>query len=273
MKYLHSIQTSSSYFLEIFQESSLLWVLIFTFSLLFFGFECGVLLGKKHRSTLGQDDRTPIGSIVAATLGLLAFLLAFTFGITASKFEERRMLVIEEANAIGTTYLRAQYLPEPYKNAIQKLLKEYVEIRLEALEPGKLLQGIKKSEDLQESLWNQTVAMTKTNTSPILEGLFIQSLNEVIDLHTKRVQIGVHFRLPIIVWIILYFVTVLSMGSVGYQIGLFHARYVGITMLLIFTFSSVIVLIVDLDRPQTGFIKVSQQSLVDLTTKFNKNSG
>ena len=257
-------------FFDLFQDASILVVLIFTFLILFFAFQGGVFLGKRHRSAADQDDRAPIGSIVAATLGLLAFLLAFTFGITASKFEERRMLVIDEANAIGTTYLRAGYLSDPYQNKIENLLKEYVSIRLEALKPEKLTQGIKRSEELQDLLWVQAVAVAKKNPDSVVVGLFIKSLNEVIDLHTKRVNIGVHFRLPVIIWCVLHFVTILAIGSVGYQIGLFHTRYMGITLLLILTFSSVIVLIVDLDRPQKGFIKVSQQSLIDLIDKFNR---
>lgn len=249
-----------------------LWgIYIFTFFILLIAFESGVFLGKRHRVIAERDDRSPISSIVAATLGLLAFLLAFTFGITATKFEERRMLVIDEANAIGTTYLRAEYLSDPYQIEIKNLLKEYVSIRLEALKPGKLAQGIKRSEELQDQLWLQAVAVAEKNPNSVVAGLFIKSLNEVIDLHTKRVSIGVHFRIPIIIWSVLYFITILAIGSVGYQIGLFHGRYMGITLLLILTFSAVIVLIVDLDRPQEGFIKVSQQSLIDLMDKFNRS--
>ena len=255
---------------DLFHEAPLWTILLFTFIILFIVFESGLFLGKHHRQITDHDDRAPIGSIVAATLGLLAFLLAFTFGIAASKFDERRMLVVEEANAIGTTYLRAGYLPNPYQTEIRKLLKEYVAIRLDALKPGKLAHGIKQSEELQDQLWQQATAIAQKNPDSVMAGLFIKSLNEVIDLHTKRLSIGVYFRLPVIIWGILYFVTILAIASVGYQIGLFHARYLGITLLLILTFSSVIVLIVDLDRPQEGFIKVNQQSLIDLMDKLNK---
>lgn len=259
-------------FFDLFQDASFWAIFIVTLLMLFFAFAGGVFLGKKHQLVGNQDDRAPVGSIVAATLGLLAFLLAFTFGIAATKFEERRILVIDEANAIGTTYLRAEYLPETYQTEIEKLLKEYVFIRLEALKPGKLAQGIKRSEELQEKLWAQAVAVAKQNPNSVVVGLFIKSLNEAIDLHTKRVSIGVHFRLPIIIWSVLYFVTILAIGSLGYQIGLFHARYIGITLLLILTFSSVLILIVDLDRPQEGFIKINQQPLIDLMDKFNRGT-
>lgn len=246
----------------------LLGFLIFTFTLLFFSFEGGLFLGKKHRLISEPKDRSPIGSIVAATLGLLAFLLAFTFGISASKFEERRMLVIDEANAIKTTYLRAGYLPEPYRIEIRNLLKEYVSLRLEALNSENIEQGVKESENLQDRLWLQAVAVAEKNPNSEVVALFIESLNEVIEMHTKRVNLGIYIRIPLIIWIALFFVTILAIGSVGYQIGLINAHYLGISLLLILTFSSVIVLIADLDRPQEGFIKVSQQSLIDLINKF-----
>lgn len=259
-------------FFDLFQSASFLALFIFTVLILSLAFEGGVFLGKRHQLVGNQDDRVPVGSMVAATLGLLAFLLAFTFGIAATKFEERRKLVIEEANAIGTTYLRARYLPDTYKTEIETLLKEYVSTRLEALKPGKLAQGITKSEELQDQLWAEAVAVAKQNPNSEVVGLFITSLNEVIDLHTKRMSVGVHFRLPIIIWSVLYFVAILAIGSVGYQIGLFHARYIVITLLLILTFSSVLILIVDLDRPQEGFIKVNQQPLIDLMDKINRGT-
>lgn len=246
-------------------------VFIFTFFIALLAFEGGVYLGKKHRLLYEQEDRSPIGSTIAATLGLLAFLLAFTFGFAASKFDNRRELVIDEANAIGTTYLRAGYLDNPYKMQVRDLLKEYISIRITAVKPEKLEQGIKKSEELQDQLWQQAVAVARTNPNSVVTGLFIQSLNEVIDLHAKRVNIGVRIRIPMIIWGTLYFITVLTIASLGYQFGLMRTQFIGINMLLILIFSTVITLIVDLDRPQEGFITTSQQSLIDLLDKFNES--
>lgn len=248
-----------------------LWgIFVFTFIWIWLAFTSGEILGKWHRMA-EKEDRSPVGSIVGAMLGLLAFLLAFSFGLAASRFDERRVLVIDEANAIGTTYLRAGYLADPYRRQIRDLLKEYVFVRLEALKPGKLEQGVKRSEELQDRLWQQAVVVAEKNLDSDLIGLFVQSLNEVIDLHAKRVNIGIRFRLPFIVWGMLYAVTFLSIGIVGYQFGLAHTRYTGMPILLTLTFASVILLIADLDRPQEGLIKVSQQSLVDLMDKFNAN--
>lgn len=247
-----------------------LWgIFVFTFIFTLLAFKTGEVLGKQHRLRAEKEDRTPIGSIVGATLGLLAFLLALSFGLASSRFDERRTLVIDEANAIERTYLRAGYLNEPYRRQIRDLLKEYVSVRLEALKPEKVNEGVKRSEELQDRLWQQAVVVAEKNMNSELVALFVQSLNEVIDLHAKRVNVGIRFRIPIVVWAMLYFVTFLSVGSLGYQFGLVHTRYTGMIILLILTFSSVLLLIVDLDRPQEGFIKVSQESLIDLMNKFS----
>ncbi len=105
------------------------------------------------------------------------------------------MLLLSEANAIGTTYLRAAMLPEPMRTDTRNLLREYVDVRLEAVQPGKLEQSLSRSEELHERLWSEAVAAAEKDRSPIT-GLFIQSLNEVIDLHAKRVMAGLGSRIP-----------------------------------------------------------------------------
>src|SRR5208337_190367 len=117
-------------------------VFLATVAVVLLAVEGGFRLGQYRRRRSEQEDRPPVGEMVAATLALLAFMLAFTFGMAASRFEVRRGLVIDEANAIGTTYLRAGLLPEPYREEVRKLLREYVSVRLEAIRPEKLNQSI-----------------------------------------------------------------------------------------------------------------------------------
>src|SRR5215469_7511459 len=103
--------------------------------------EFGYRLGKYRRSRSEQEKEAPVGTMVGATLGLLAFILAFTFGLAAARFDARRQLLLDEANAIGTTYLRAGMLPERGEE-IRGLLRDYVRTRLEAVQSGKLEEGI-----------------------------------------------------------------------------------------------------------------------------------
>ncbi len=109
-----------------------LWgIILITVAVILLSIECGFRLGQFRRRGSELEDKPPVGEMVAATLALLAFMLAFTFGMAASRFEVRRGLVIDEANAIGTTYLRAGLLPEPYREEVRKLLRECVSVRLD----------------------------------------------------------------------------------------------------------------------------------------------
>src|SRR5690606_28962629 len=141
-------------------------------------------------SHIADEKEQPVGAMVGSILGLLALLLAFTFSLAASRFEARRQAVLEEANAIGTTYLRTRLLPEPERQELARLLREYVDVRLSAVQAGQTAEAIKHSEELHEQLWQQAAAAAQKSSGSIMTGLFVQSLNEVIDLHAKRVLIS-----------------------------------------------------------------------------------
>ena len=224
--------------------------------------EVGYRLGKYRRSR-SEESEAPVSAMVATTLGLLAFILAFTFGLAATRFDMRRQLVLEEANAIGTTYLRAEMLPGRGSD-IRALLRSYVDTRLEAIRSGKVVEGMRQSEDLQNQLWAQSVAIAEKNPNSIVVGLFVQSLNEVIDLHAKRVTAGMRNRIPSVIWAALFGVASLSFLVMGYHVGLTTTPRSLAVFVVAFTFTVVIELIADLDRPLEGTLTVSQQALIDL---------
>ncbi|HSE39025.1 MAG TPA: hypothetical protein VLG74_17110 [Blastocatellia bacterium] len=234
-----------------------------TVAVVFFSVELGFRLARYRKQRFGEETEAPIGGMVGATLGLLAFMLAFTFGLAASRFDDRRQVVLDEANAIGTTYLRAAMLSEPIRTESRGLLREYVDVRLEAAQGGNVGQAISNSEQMHERLWSQAVAAAEKDRSPIT-GLFIQSLNEVIDLHAKRVMVGLRSRVPGAIWIALYLLALLSMAAMGYQEGLSSTKRSIAALALVLAFSLVLILIVDLDRPGEGLLRVSQQSMIDL---------
>lgn len=241
-----------------------LWsILPLTIAISLLSVELGYRLAGYRLRRSQEEKESPVGGMVGGTLGLLAFMLAFTFGLAGSRFEDRRQVLLSESNAIGTTYLRAAMLPEPMRTEIQNLLREYVDVRLEAVQPGKLDQALAKSEDLHNRLWTQAVAVTERDRSPIA-GLFVASLNEVIDLHAKRVMAGLRSRVPGVIWIVLYVLAVLAMVMMGYHSGLVHSRRSIAVVALVIGFSSVLYLIADLDRPGQGTLRVSQQAMVDL---------
>jgi hypothetical protein len=242
-----------------------LWGLfIATIAIVILAIEAGYRLGQYRRRRSDQEKDAPVGAIVAATLGLLAFMLAFTFGLAATRFDARRMVVLEESNAIGTANLRAGLLPEPNRSAIHELFKEYVDVRLEAVNPGATEQALTKSTALHRALWSQASDVAAQDNRSILTGVFVQSLNEVIDLHAKRVMLGLRNRIPELVWLVLYFMAVVSMTALGYQEGLSGSRRSLAVLALALTFSAVMLLIADLDRPHEGLLRVSQRAMLDL---------
>jgi hypothetical protein len=206
--------------------------------------------------------------MVGAALGLLAFILAFTFGLAAERFETKRQVVLDEANAIGTTYLRAEMLPERGEQ-IRALLRDYVDTRLEAVRSRNISEGLRQSEKIQSQLWTDAVAVGEKNPNSIVVGLFVQSLNEMIDLHAKRVQAGLRSRIPSAIWVGLLAVAVLSLSAMGYLEGLPGSRRSLAILAVAVAFSVVIELIADLDRPQGGVLNVSQQPLLDLRRSMN----
>jgi hypothetical protein len=229
--------------------------------------EGGYRLGK-YRGRQVQEKEAQVGEMITAMLGLLAFVLAFTFGLAAARFDTRRQVLLDEANAIGTTYLRAAMLPER-RNEIRALLAEYVDTRLAAVESKKIAEGIVRSENLQNQLWEHAVAIAEKSPNSIIVGLFVQSLNEMIDLHAKRVTVGVRNRIPLAIWAALYGVSILSFATMGYYIGLTGTNRSPAIIAVALTFALVIGLIADLDRPQEGTLKVSQQALIDLRRSMN----
>jgi hypothetical protein len=255
-----------------FHELPLWAVFVGTILIVLLAGEVGLWLGRYFRKHVQEPSKAPIGEIVAAMLGLLAFMLGFTFSLAATRFDGRKALVLEEANAIGTTYLRAGLLAEPNRSEIRRLLRDYVETRIIPEQKEQIMQAKTHSEELHKQLWKQAEVVGDKNPASITVGLFISSLNEAIDLHAKRVQLGMRNQIPIVIWAVLYLLAVFAIGMMGYHTGMAGARrFLGFVPLVL-TFSLVILLIADLDRPREGLLKVSQQSLIDLLNSFNAES-
>ena len=235
--------------------------------------EGGYRLGKRaHKRRKEEAENAPFSEMVGALLGLLALILAFTFGFGAQRFDSRRQTILDEANAIGTTYLRARMLPER-RDEIQALLKEYVDVRLKTVLENDVGDGIRLSENIQNRLWAQAVALGEKNPNSIVVGLFIQSLNETIDLHAKRVQVGLRNRIPAAIWFVLVAMMIVSLVVMGYHAGLGGGIRSLAVLAVALAFSAVIGLIADLDRPQQGLHKVDQHALMDLQRSMNTPPG
>ena len=205
-----------------------------------------------------------LGPMVGGLLGMLAFVLAMTFSMAASRYDLRRANVLDEANAIGTAYLRSDLIDAQHGAEVKKLLREYVDIRLRAVNGAAPMDAaIRRSVEIHQLMWNQVAAAALsapgTNTS-----LMVQATNAVIDIHENRVNAGLHSRIPRSIWLALVAISVLTMMTMGTQTGLMGRRALVAVIPLSLAFAALIVLVVALDRPQKGLIKVSQQAMVDL---------
>jgi hypothetical protein len=240
-------------------------VLVGLFALFLLAAEVGFLAGRRHARR--ASDREPqIGPIQAALLGLLALLLGFSFAMAQSRYDARRALVLEEANAIGTAYLRAQLLPEPEASEIADALRRYVDVRLarlgERVDESSLREVVAESERLHAYLWERAVRASRKDARPVVS-LSITALNQVIDVHSARLA-AFRNHVPDAVFLLLYFVAAVAMGVTGYANGLESHRSFWPTVTMAVLIAVVIATVMDLDRPRRGFITVSQQSMLDL---------
>ena len=226
--------------------------------------ELGNRLGRWRHSRAIDEKEAPVAAMVASVLGLLAFMLAFTFSMAASRFDARRHAVLQEANAIGTTHLRSRLLPEPERDEMARLLVRYTELRTYKPTPENIGDLLTESEQLHEAMWSKAVEAAEKNPGAIMTGLFLESLNETIDLHSERVSVGLYSRIPTIIWLMLLGLAVLGMISVGYQSGLSMTRRSPEMLLFIFAFSCVLYLIIDLDRAHEGSLQISQRVFIKL---------
>jgi hypothetical protein len=246
-------------------------VFLGTVALVLLGIEAGFRLGRRRKTHLGEAREAPIGGAVGALLGLLAFLLAFTFGMAGSRFEARRQLLLDEVNSIGTTYLRSGMMPEPQRTELRTLLREYVSVRAGlSHHPEDLTAGIARSEELLDRMWAAATVVARADTHSEITSLLVDSLNETIDLHTKRVVYGLQYRIPFVIWIVLGLVAVLSMLATGYQFGITGTRNLLISAVLGLSFSLVMLLIAGLDRGAEGNLRVNQQPLLELQEKLSR---
>jgi hypothetical protein len=235
--------------------------------------EVGYRFGRWRHSLAAAEKEAPVGAMVGSILGLLAFLLAFTFGMAGSRFDARRQAVLEEANAIRTAYLRTRLLPEPQRTETADLLRKYVDVRIQGVREGKIVEALAQSEELQEALWSRAVAATKNKEAvPGIPGLFVTSLNETIDVSAKRVQVGLNSRIPSSIWLGLLALALLSMGALGYQSGLAMTRRSPAMLGIVLAFAGVLYLIADLDRAGEGLLSVSQQALLDVQKTMHGTS-
>ena len=206
----------------------------------------GGYLGRVRMMAGIKEPETSMETAVAAVLGLLAFILGFTFSITWNKFANRNGLVIEHAKAISICYLRASLIPEKQKLEIRKILHEYMQILLHI--HGKNIQrSLLVIDHLHISLWRETVSLSKEEMDGELRSIFIGSVNDLISLSLERKTIALYIRVPNAIWRSVFFLAAIGMLAFGYQAGISGINKLFQLTLLPVAFGLVIVLIAELN--------------------------
>jgi hypothetical protein len=254
---------------QFFSEIPLWGIFLFTLGILFVAFEGGFLLGRHRYNRASTEKDSLVGPMVGAMLGLLAFMLTFSFGVAASHFNTRRHLVLDEANAIRSTYGMAQMLGEVPCDQSRNLLREYVDIRLQDFKSLEEVEvAVSRSKEIQNRLWSTAMAGEANSTGTPSAWLYIQSLSDMINMQAKRLNYGEYRKISASIWIVLYGLAFLGMSAMGYHAGLVGIRGFFVYPVLILAFSIVMVLIYDLDRPKQTLFKVSQRAMSDLQQRI-----
>jgi len=226
--------------------------------------EGGYRLGRRWQERTLDEKEGPTGMIVGSLLALLGFLLAITMGMASDRFDARRSLVLTEANSIGTTYLRAGYLAEPAASDVRGLLREYLPLRIAPTNAPVSPEALSRAAEIHAKIWSIAEDLARKSPDSVVLAIFIESLNQMIDLHETRITAGVYSRVPVTVIILLITGTIVTLVMVGYNAGLTRRRSPVTAAALIIVVGAVITLVIDIDRPRDGFLTVSQQPLIDL---------
>jgi len=235
---------------------------------IFIGQRYGVYRSKKTP----EADSAAVGTIVSAAMGLLAFLLAFTFQIAVNRYSDRKEMLINEVTTIRTAYLRSGLVPEPFRSETRKYLFEYTDQRVElAKDISKLDKTVARTEQILDTLWNYSERIADQDRSSEAYSLYISSVNDLVEKYNQRVTISLEYRIPESVLYTLCVITFLSMFTLGYQIGLSGRASSKLSVLLGIIFAIIIFLILALDRPELGLTRLNQKPMLKLQQQLHES--
>ena len=253
-------------------EISSFWIAAFLFGSMTLAIEAGYRIGLRNRAA-EESSRAQVSTIQASMLGILALLLGFTFSLSLQRFDSRSMAVVDEANAIGTAYLRAELLPNSVRGEVKKLLRQYLDLReqagviaLDRQEERRALTT--QSGRIQNALWEYASHAAKEDANPVTTGLFIQALNELIDSFGRR-DAALDRHVPELVLLLLYATFLMAGVILGYTSGIVGQRASVASYIMVALIVLLVFIIIDLDRPRRGLITVSHKSLTELRSAID----
>ncbi|MES2705422.1 MAG: hypothetical protein V4726_02355 [Verrucomicrobiota bacterium] len=249
------------------------WLVLVLVSLLLLALaEAGFRFGIRARRKNPEAATGHSGSVQGAVLGLLGLLLGFSFAMAVGRNDTRRSLAVEEANSIGTTWLRTDFLPGNHPAEVRNILRQYTALRLQSADLDRQGDDFKRNAEeaakLQSALWKHATAAAEEKPSPVTVS-FITSLNETLDLQSSRLAARFN-HVPSAVWLLLLIVAGCGAWASGYGSGAGGHRSTFSQIIFPVLIAVVITIISDMDRPHMGLIGVSQQPLRDLLESMEK---
>jgi hypothetical protein len=232
--------------------------------------EVGRRLGRRQVAREGEAAQTGTGALAAAAYGLLALLIAFTFSGAASRFDSRRHLVVEEANAIGTAYLRLDMVSPAAQPALRDSFRHYLDARISAYRKLPDIAAARAELDratkLQGEIWTHAVAACRMPDShPSLTMLLLPALNQMIDITTTRTM-AAQMHPPATIFVMLVLLALVSALLAGHDLARAGTRKWLHTLGYAAILSLTVYVILDIEFPRLGFIRIDvvDQVLVDL---------
>ena len=226
----------------------------------------GFYIRKKKR----EISEAPLETMVGATLGLFAFMLAFIFQLVGNRYEKRKELLLSEVSDIRTSYLYSGLIPEPLRTSSRNMNRTYVDVRVEfSRDPTKLEKARVRSEAILDSLWHYSEILAEQDRSSEAYSLFTASISNLAALFNERLTVGLITRLPVVILYILTIVGFFSMLILGYQFGTGGGVRNIVIVVLGVTFSVVMWLIFALDRPEAGLISVNWKPMILLQQELH----
>jgi len=252
-----------------------LLLLMVIFVLFMVGFiEIGFRVGRSHQSKPHKAQMAQVRAIMGASLGLLAFMLAFSFSMAQKHFEARAQAYMLEISAIDSAYRGADLLDGDAPVIAKDILQRFATLRLKTAKAARaadiegVFQMIRESESMHDRLWKLAEAAMSGAGEGADTGIFAQSVLAMINAHDARIQATLFNRISPVVWITLFLMALMSMIVMGYQAGLTGTRSSLATWTLAITFSAVMALVTDLDRPNMSLFQLNQQLMVELESRM-----
>lgn len=247
-----------------------------TVALVLLSVEIGFRLGRAAHRRSEAEKESPVAAIAGTILGLVAFLLAFTFGIASSRMDARKQLIRDEANAIETSFLRADFLEGPDREEAKRLLVRYLDERLAVADVSTYDEAeaiVRQTGAIHNRLWAIAVEHGRRELNSDVAALYVDSLNDMFNVHHQRVAVGLQSRVPPGVWAALYVLSVFGMIGMGYQGGITGSKRSVASVILAISFALVTSLIAALDDPLTSGFRPPQQALIDLRARMAPLAG